>query len=254
VTHVNKDIGHLLNEWEYDPERFSVRRIRGKDGKVRIQVRLDLGILQMETSGRPDGRRIRGKESLLRHYRDLARQFRRKHGSDDGFQLDDDDCAALRQEAIQYYHRYMSFLELEDYKGVIEDTEHNLDILALIKRFARDDEQKLVYEQFRPYILMIQTRARASIPLHEKEYDEALQVIGSGVAKIKRTLKEMGVENPAKISSEVQFLQEWAEQIRGQKPESDLVRLKRELKMAVSNEEYETAASLRDRIDSLPRR
>ncbi|MBT3345562.1 MAG: excinuclease ABC subunit B, partial [Gemmatimonadetes bacterium] len=42
---MNKDISEILDEWEYDPES-NVRRIRGKDGVPRIQVRVDQGAFQ----------------------------------------------------------------------------------------------------------------------------------------------------------------------------------------------------------------
>ena len=36
------------------------RKIVGEDGKEKLQVRLDLGLLQMELNGRPDGERPHG--------------------------------------------------------------------------------------------------------------------------------------------------------------------------------------------------
>ncbi len=64
---MSKDIGTLLNEWEYDPFNH-VRKIVGEDGREKIQVRVELGILQMEVDGRPDGKRPYGMESLLDYY------------------------------------------------------------------------------------------------------------------------------------------------------------------------------------------
>ena len=42
------DIGHILNDWPYEPEKISARLIQGDDEHQKIQVRLDLGVLQME--------------------------------------------------------------------------------------------------------------------------------------------------------------------------------------------------------------
>jgi len=61
---VKNDISPVLKAWEYDSQQdMMVRKIRGIDGKIKIQMRLDLGILQMEQEGRPDGKRPHGKES-----------------------------------------------------------------------------------------------------------------------------------------------------------------------------------------------
>jgi hypothetical protein len=46
------DISHLLEQWDYQPGLASVRKFTTKDGVDKIQLRLDLGILQMNTTGR----------------------------------------------------------------------------------------------------------------------------------------------------------------------------------------------------------
>jgi len=42
-----------------------VRTLKGKDGMPKIQLRVDLGLLQMNAEGRPDGKKPFGHESLL---------------------------------------------------------------------------------------------------------------------------------------------------------------------------------------------
>jgi hypothetical protein len=62
------DISHVLNEWPYQPGEIQVRRFKGKDGCEKIQLRVDVGLLQMNGQGRPDGKRPFGRESLLEHH------------------------------------------------------------------------------------------------------------------------------------------------------------------------------------------
>ena len=64
---MNFDISPLLNEWEYQPGQIGVRQFKGKDGIQKIQLRVDLGILQMNAHGRPDGKTPNGHESLLEY-------------------------------------------------------------------------------------------------------------------------------------------------------------------------------------------
>jgi hypothetical protein len=59
------DLHETLSAWPYDAEQISVRKIVGLDGAVRIQMRVELGVLQMEVSGRPDGTRPHGSASVL---------------------------------------------------------------------------------------------------------------------------------------------------------------------------------------------
>ena len=46
------DISHLLEQWDYQPGQVVVRRFKGKDGKEKIQLRVDLGLLQMNAETR----------------------------------------------------------------------------------------------------------------------------------------------------------------------------------------------------------
>ncbi|MCC6359381.1 MAG: hypothetical protein IT450_11615, partial [Phycisphaerales bacterium] len=45
------DLRNILEGWEYEPGKISVRKIIGQDGREKIQTRVDLGVLQFEVSG-----------------------------------------------------------------------------------------------------------------------------------------------------------------------------------------------------------
>ncbi len=51
----SRDISPVLKGWDYEPGTINVRKISGLDGSPKLQMRVDLGVLQMEMSGRPDG-------------------------------------------------------------------------------------------------------------------------------------------------------------------------------------------------------
>ena len=55
---MSKDITNILAGWDFNPDELQVRIIPGDDGRERIQMRLDLGVLQMELAGRPETARI----------------------------------------------------------------------------------------------------------------------------------------------------------------------------------------------------
>src|SRR4030095_129888 len=154
------DLTRFLNEWPFEPGKLNVRRIEAEDGEPRIQVRLDLGVLQMFVDGRPDGDRPNGFDSLLEYHE--ARQDEAAGGGEGKFSLNEDECEALRNEAVQYYHRYMALLVLEDFEGVIRDTSRNLRVLDLCATHAETEADRNALEQFRPYITMMRSRAIAS--------------------------------------------------------------------------------------------
>src|SRR5580704_10909002 len=135
------DISSLLDQWDYQPGQVVVRKFRGKDGIDKIQLRVDLGLLQMNATGRPDGKHPFGHESLLEHYLAQREKFKLEHGGEEkDFRLGPDDCARLQQEAIQYHHRYICLFQLEDFDGVIHDAERNLKAFDFVQRYAGGED------------------------------------------------------------------------------------------------------------------
>jgi len=65
---MSQDLTHILEGWDYDPDDVRVRLVEGEDGCRKVQLRVDLGVLQMEMDGRPDGFRPEGHESWLDYY------------------------------------------------------------------------------------------------------------------------------------------------------------------------------------------
>jgi hypothetical protein len=252
---VSKDISKLLDGWDYDPERISVRIVRGDGGGEKIQLRLDLGLLQMEFEGRPDGKRIAGSPSWL----DFYERQQQKHDADepDGppFVLESEDCQRLLREGVQYYHRYISFWHLERYELCARDTNRNLRLFAFVRQYARHKKDKLQFDQWRPYVTMMHARAVATPLLHLRDYRAALGAIDAAIEGIRSFLREYEQMHNAENCSELAYLLRWREEIEAKtsgqtrgEPFDPLARLKAELELAVSEERFEDAARLRDTI------
>ena len=248
----SKDITPVLRGWDYEPGTINVRKVSGIDGSPKLQMRQDLGLLQMEMTGRPDGRRPHGYESLLEYFETQLAEHRRRHkGSEDGFHLSRNQCQSLRDEAMMYYWRYLSLFVLEDFNGVVRDTARNLRVLDLCGRFAIDEQDQLVLEQYRPYIIMMNTRAQASIESGDKRYADALRTIDAGLTNIKEFFDRFAHDENHSDANEVRVLKRLAREIRKKLPVNPLERLERKLEKAVRDERYEEAARLRDRISEM---
>src|SRR5579884_1113699 len=111
----SKDIANVLKGWDYEPGTINVRKVTGMDGLPKLQMRLDLGLLQMEMTGRPDGSRPHGCESLLDYYESQLSDHTSRNGTELGFILTTDQCQSLREEAMMYYHRDLSLFVLEEF-------------------------------------------------------------------------------------------------------------------------------------------
>ncbi len=250
---LNKDITPVLRGWDYEPGTINVRRISGTDGSPKLQMRLDLGLLQMELNGRPDGERPHGFESLLEYFESLLTDHKRRHGTNLGFQLTSTQCQSLRDEAVMYYHRYLSLFVLEDFPGVVRDTARNLRVLDLCGKYADDEQDRLVLEQYRPYITMMHSRAQASMFMKDNRLPDALRTVEDGLTGIKEFFLRFGQEEAYTQSNEVRVLKRFARDIRRKLPVDPLDRLKRKLERAVRSEKYEDAARLRDEISAMQR-
>jgi hypothetical protein len=242
------DIGDIMNDWPYRPGQITARRINGSDGVEKIQLRLDLGILQMNARGRPDGDRPHGCESLFDHYRMELDALTADSGSDRGFSLDERACEMLRSEAVLYYHRYLAEFVLEDYPAVARDTERNLALMDFCAKYAEDASDRYVLEQYRPYVVMMNTRSEAQILVRDQRPKAALAVIESGVAKIKEFFQNFEHPDMADESTELVMLNALASEIESGIPKDPLQELRDALDKAISDERYEEAADLRDRI------
>lgn len=253
---MSNDIALVLNGWDYRSDEITVRRILGVDGKPKIQMRLDLGVLQMETDGRPDGKKPHGWDSLLEYHLDRLSQFRTENGMAEnefalGFELDSEACAEVKQESMQYYHRYLSLFHLQDYRNVIRDTDRHLRVSDLMRDYAVDESDRMALEQFRPYVILMNTRARACLSLEDRDFDRALSQIDSGIERIEDCLREYDREESIENCREIVFLEEWSERIRNHRPPTKEEELRQELRSAVETEDYEKAAKIRDQINAL---
>lgn len=254
------DLTRLLSDWPYEPGKLNVRLITGDDGEPRIQVRLDLGVLQMFVEGRPDGQRPGGYDSLLEAHEARADEAAQSGGGtgpqeaspgqsgQKRFTLDPEECEALRAEAVQYYHRYMALLVLEDFEGVIRDTTRNLRVLDLCAQHAETEADRNALEQFRPYITMMRARAMASQALKDNEPKAALHAIDEGLEALKLYFSEAGEPDLFEQSSEVQMLRGMREALVPKLPVSQKTELKARLARALEQENYELAAILRDEL------
>lgn len=258
------DISRLLESWEYKPGQVLVRRFKTKDGQEKIQLRLDLGVLQMNAEGRPDGKRPLGHESYFHHHVSQLEKHRAAHaGSDEEFTLSAEDCARLQQEAIQYHHRYICLYQLGDYQTVVRDADRNLAVFDFVDEFAETDELSWALQQFRPQLLLMLTRAKGMIALEKKEFAATAREVENGIATIREFYNAFERPEMAEQSGEINSLEQWLDNLRSnhekrsEKPEaeppqlSERERLERALQDAVLREDYEQAARVRDALKNL---
>ena len=245
------DLQPTLRNWAYDPDKISVRKILGVDGAVRVQIRVELGIVQMEADGRPDGARPHGCSSLLEwHQRRIAKHVER-NGTGLGYALHPRECELLRFEAGIYYRRYVALFVLEEFDGVVRDTSHSLEIFDLCREHAMEADDRTALEEYRPYVLMMHARGSAYHAVQEGQPDSALAHVNRGVVAIKAYFRDHGQEESIARSEELSILRSLSRELGGKMPKDSVLVTRKALRSAIEQERFEEAARLRDELKNL---
>ena len=242
------DLKPALDEWPHDPEEISVRKIVCGNGMERLQMRVELGIVQMETEGRPDGQQPEGHDSLLSHFQDRLTAHEQRNGTHLGFSLSPKDCRALRIEASQYYRRYVAYFVLEEYDNVLRDAAHNLAIFDLCRQYGFTRADRVCVEPYQVYALMMEARAHAYQARKEHEPASALAHVNRGILQIKAHYARQDQSQAIDTGEELGILQALASELVMEIPHDSPLITHKALRAAVRHERFEEAARLRDQL------
>lgn len=243
------DLRRLLQSWPYDPDK-DARFAQGEDGRPLLQVRTPLGLEQYELEGRPDGARPHAMESALQYYQQRLEQARAQ-GREAEFRLGPRECGELFNEGTLYYFRYVRLFQLKDWTRTLRDTNRNLALFDLVRRYARREEDRDFLEKWRPYIVRVNSSAAIMLELEKRSYPRALQLAHEALAKIESLESVDDDAFQFERERSLTALQELAAQIQKNRPLSELEQLEHQLRRAVERQEFERAAQLRDRIRAL---
>jgi hypothetical protein len=241
-----------IQGWPYEPEPGEVvaREVRARDGRTVVQVRVELGLLQMEVGGRPDGTRPHGFATYLDYLRyRAAGRGSEPEGNAGAWVMSRDHCNAADREFVQFYHRREAWLALQRYDRALRDAEHTLALMDFVCRHGIDEEYIVSHERFRGLVVFHRTRAAAALALERRRPDEAVDIVREGVEQLSGHLQrwtESHEEIEIPNQSLIEQLHTFAVEIR--KNFSVSKTLREQLDEAVADEDYERAAVIRDQI------
>ena len=160
---------------------------------------------------------------------------------------------------MDYYQRRVCFFMLGDYRRAMRDAEHNLELMAMLKKFSVDKEAAFSHDRYRAFVMMDRARAAAMLAVEQDDMDRAIGEIEEAMSSIKEFYKEYSQEELIEASKELEVLAKLKEDLRKDYniPLSDVERieaLRQEQARAIAHEEYEKAARLRDEIAEIERR
>jgi UvrB/uvrC motif len=238
---VNQDIDFILEHWEFKPGVPQARLIQARDGRQVVQLRIDLGILQLETTDRPDGTRPHGHATYFEYLQELSRRAQKK---EDKFLLSEEQCQDADHEFLQFYHRRMCWLALREYARAVRDADHTLSFMDFVKRHAPNEEYLHAHEQYRGFVLFQRTQAAAALQVEKNAPEQAIDEILAGLERIRQFYASYEREDEMEQDGMVQHLRHIESTLREQYHIQST--LEEQLQQAIANEDYERAARLRD--------
>ncbi len=236
------DIDRILQEWPFEAGEVCARLVRAADGREVLQMRVELGVLQMETAGRPDGQKPGGASSYFSYLRKIAA----KSGDADGFELNSAQCVEADREFMQFYHRRVCWLALREFRNATADADHTLSFMDFVRDHSPDEEWTLSHEQYRPFVLFHRVQAATLAQLEDEGPEAALAELSRGLDRFRGLFEEFDAEEQFEEDELVARLRELGDTLREQyhlQPS-----LSEQLAKAVADEQYELAARLRDEM------
>lgn len=243
------DLIEITGEWAGRTEGIRARLITGVDGRELVQLKVDLGLLQMFPDDQPAGPDVPADvlaklqaesragrpiaESLLATLqRELAQfNFRRLA------------LTVVAEEAIQSNDEAAARRSLQ---RAIRDIEHCMAILDALE--VADTSAAQPHRALRPPLVFNHARLGSRLLESEERFAEAAEVADTGAGRLIDVLELFGYD-PADCGNDpaVQFLRQNADRLRGMAASEDDPRVGL-LRQALAQEDFETAARLRDEL------
>ncbi len=236
---MNDHLDFLLDKWPFDPDGSGVRLIKGANGRDVIQLRVDLGVLQLETTGRPDGSKPDGFPTLLD-------SLLHQEAESPEFELDEETCMEIDREFVQFYHRRVAWLKLQKFHRATQDADHTLAMMDFCREHSPCEEWTLQHEQHRAFVIFHRCQAAALSAVEEQSPNDAVVAIDEGLELIRENFDDMGWEDQFESDELVQRLVHMRDSLRSEF--SVEKSLREQLAEAVELEQYELAARLRDEL------
>jgi hypothetical protein len=234
------DIDFVFREWPYQPGVLSARLVTARDGREVLQMRIEMGILQMEITARPDGERPGNFDTYLDWLKDQAAEA----GED--FTLTEQQCFEIDREFLQFYHRRICCLALREFDRAVADADHTLALMDFVAAHSPDEEWAASHERYRPFVYFHRTQAVTLATLERSGAEAAIEELNRGLEQLRQFFVDAEAEEEFDEDELVQQLREMKESLRNEYHVGKT--LAEQLAEAVAAEQYERAARLRDEI------
>ncbi len=251
---MSQDLTPLLEEFGGEG-KLAARMVTAADGQPFIQLRIDLGALQMHLDGRPDGERPFGRPTLLDYLSE-----RTVEAEPDKKRPSARQWEALSHEITQFYHRRIALLTLGDaelsagrseaaadcFRRALRDAQHNLRGMDFVRQHHSDARFVAEHEQYRTFVLANCGLAAAKLAVTGDNPEEAIEQLKHWQTAIRQAYVEKESGPEADRDPALMELRRYELLLRREHGVEKT--LPERLDEAVAAERFEEAARLRDQL------
>lgn len=244
------DLNEVLGDWECPRDEVAARLVAGRDGEDLVQLRVDLGILQMFLAGRPDGMRYRGMPTAWEHI---------EHEQQIGGVISDADWQELQRELQQYNYRRLALSSLTEdafrerdfdlarrcLRQTLRDIEQCVAILTVMESTEQEWDDSVA--QLFPALVFNRARLMVRMLVSEQRYDQAIEEATAGASQLDQALGDLGLDDEQRHQDPgIAYLAQMGQRLRDQFGITQT--LQEKLEAAIEAEQFEAAARLRDEL------
>lgn len=165
-------------------EDHPIRILTIEDGREVVVVQPNaFTVSRIYATGRPDGAHPHGMDSYYEYYFGKLEKYEEKNGTREGFELAEEEWQTLFEESFHRYTRYLLFAGIKRWDDVRRDTDTNLAVTNLAREYAPSEIAWQSY-QYKGYMIMMNSIAKAELSLQEDDPNTALQQIDVGIQQI----------------------------------------------------------------------
>lgn len=243
------DLAEFWEQWGRD-DAPRARLVKCPDGREFAQLRIDLGVLQMELDGRPDGTRCHGLATAVEYAEHELRCSR---------PLSDELWSDVEREFAQINYRRAALSQLAD--EMLSEKQDSATAQRLIARALRDIEllmrslsliraergEASEQAQHLPSLVFNRARLRTQLCVLEGRYEEAVEHATDGRRELALAIAERGGSGEEESDDPgIAYLGQLEQKVREQY--GIQATLRERLETAIEREDFETAAALRDEL------
>ena len=240
------DLTDLIEGWDCPPGEVRARTVEGRDGTPFVQLRVDLGVMQMFPEGRPDGERCHGLPSAREF---IAHELRVGNDTILG-----DDLRELERELTQTNYRRLAFSTLaedacrdndpsaaRDYiSQAIRDIDACRESLDLLQQCVRESDDPTA---MLPTLVFDRARLLSQLRIVEGNYERAIEDAEAGADDLDDLLSELGYDEEQREQDPgVNYLLELGRRLR--RDYGITQTLREQLEQAIEDDDFERAAQL----------